>query len=1385
MSFLSDGTFFYKNADEPWSEGSPEAGTYRFEVRGDDYYTSPGITGADTDEAQGKNRSEIVTLQKLQEGRAFVFDFDFMVEPGATNTADWLLLAQFHQTEDTDADGNLLDAAASPPLALQLRGERLEIVGRTDPNAVTTSSPDNISMFLDTNPITRGQFYNIRFEMVFDDEVGGEGMLRVFLDGVMIVDYTGPLGYNDAIGTYAQFGVYREQAPETIAVQFRDISLTSPEPAPPINGTEGADNLDANQVGFLENEVLNGYGGNDTLNGGYGADTMNGGSGDDLYIVNNAGDVVNERNSAGADQGGYDTVQSFVSRTIDDNIEELRLADTTDINGTGNARDNVIRGNIGNNTLRGMGGNDSLLADTGNDAVFGGDGNDTVLGGAGNDTLHGDAGNDRLFGEAGNDTLYGGEGNDTLESGSGLDSLYGGAGDDEYTIESGTDLVVELAGGGRDTIRTSVSYDMGAAGQVEVMNTTDQHGTANINLFGSDIANEIRGNAGANVLNGRGGSDLIFGFDGGDSLSGDAGLDTLFGGSGADSLSGGADADQISGDDGNDSLYGGAGNDSLYGGSGNDSLYGGEGVDLLQGGTGNDLLQGAGDGDRLFGEDGNDTLDGGDGDNLLYGGLGNDSLSGGSGNDTLEGGAGVDTLAGGTGNDQYTVTGAGAVIRELAGQGSDLVRTSVSLDLGANNEVEFLSTTNQAGTGAINLGGDDSANEIRGNAGTNALTGRGGNDRIFGYEGNDSLYGGDGNDSLVGGTGNDLIDGGLGNDTLFGNEGNDSLYGGDGNDSLNGNEGSDLIDGGAGNDTLFGGADAADTLQGGAGDDTYYVDHAGTQVIEAAGGGTDTVRTTVSLTLDANSEVEIVRVADQTTTGALDLTGSSGANELRGNNGNNRLDGAGGDDVMRGFLGDDTYVVGSAGDRFFEADGEGRDTVLTAINLTLTSSQFIEVLRTTNDAGVDALILGGNQIANDIYGNAGANRISGGDGNDTLTGMGGHDTLYGGSGIDRAVFAVASTTVTASAGGSSMLLTSSEGVDFASNDIEFFVFTDRTLSYAEAALLRAAPVGPLPITGTNRAENVNGTDASEVINALGGNDWITPGAGSDTIDGGDGRDMVSFVTLADTPGRTAVQYRLDLDLTAGRATTSGPDIYEISNVERVTGTIFADRIRGTAEADELRGLGDYDWFQATTGADTYDGGTGADMVSYVDWQNTAAGAAIDPILTNGRPPGGAITTGVIVDLSNTDNNTNLAEGHSYISIERITGSGRADVFWGDGNENDFRGLGDYDWFVGSSGGRERYFGGAGVDTVTYFQSTAGVTASLSNGARVNGQETGYGTGGDAARDIFFEIENLVGSDHGDRLTGNSGRNTLMGLDGDDFLFGGGGPTFYMEGLAMT
>jgi Ca2+-binding RTX toxin-like protein len=135
-----------------------------------------------------------------------------------------------------------------------------------------------------------------------------------------------------------------------------------------------------------------------------------------------------------------------------------------------------------------------------------------------------------LQGTAGSDTLSGGAGSDTLAGGAGLDVLTGGAGDDHYAID-GKATIVEAAGGGIDTVKSSISFTIGL--NLERLELT---GTKAIAGAGNSLDNEIVGNAGANVLNGKFGLDTLSGGAGGDTLNGGVGADLLTGGTGADSF---------------------------------------------------------------------------------------------------------------------------------------------------------------------------------------------------------------------------------------------------------------------------------------------------------------------------------------------------------------------------------------------------------------------------------------------------------------------------------------------------------------------------------------------------------------------------------------------------------------------------------------------------------------------------------------------------------------------------------------------------------------------------------------------------------------------------------------------------------------------------------
>ncbi|MFN6008615.1 MAG: Calx-beta domain-containing protein, partial [Microcystis sp.] len=170
-----------------------------------------------------------------------------------------------------------------------------------------------------------------------------------------------------------------------------------------------------------------------------------------------------------------DTLQSAITRTLPNNVENLRLIGSNNINGTGNAGDNKITGNSGNNILAGANGNDiycfnastPLGSDTIQETTTGGidtldfTGTNTAvrvnlgittvqtvvtntlkLTFSANNTIENiisDSGNDRLTGNSLNNTLTGAGGNDQLTGQDGNDSLIGGSGDDLLTGGNGSD----------------------------------------------------------------------------------------------------------------------------------------------------------------------------------------------------------------------------------------------------------------------------------------------------------------------------------------------------------------------------------------------------------------------------------------------------------------------------------------------------------------------------------------------------------------------------------------------------------------------------------------------------------------------------------------------------------------------------------------------------------------------------------------------------------------------------------------------------------------------------------------------------------------------------------------------------------------------------------
>jgi Ca2+-binding RTX toxin-like protein len=146
-----------------------------------------------------------------------------------------------------------------------------------------------------------------------------------------------------------------------------------------------------------------------------------GDGGTDTYYIDRGNVVIQE---SGAD---IDQVYSEASYRLGENVENLTLLESANINGSGNILNNLINGNSGDNRLNGFDGNDTANGDLGNDRL---------LGGLGNDSLTGDDGDDTVLGNAGTDTVRGGEGDDLINGGSSKDLYVGNGGADSFVFSA-------------------------------------------------------------------------------------------------------------------------------------------------------------------------------------------------------------------------------------------------------------------------------------------------------------------------------------------------------------------------------------------------------------------------------------------------------------------------------------------------------------------------------------------------------------------------------------------------------------------------------------------------------------------------------------------------------------------------------------------------------------------------------------------------------------------------------------------------------------------------------------------------------------------------------------------------------------------------------------
>ncbi|MES2432862.1 MAG: calcium-binding protein [Pseudomonadota bacterium] len=1028
-----------------------------------------------------------------------------------------------------------------------------------------------------------------------------------------------------------------------------------------LTGSGAADTL----IASVGNDILFGGAGGDNLQGGLGddtigidagSDTVSGGAGNDViradYSASNVGIALDFQNFA-ADASftlagdGFGGTDSFTGM----NRLDLRLTTGSD----------TVTGSAGNDSIDGRGGNDRLNGGDGNDTLYGNTGRDTIYGGAGIDQIYGFSGNDQLYADAGAATIVGGADNDLITGSDDADRLFGdadnpfgpggiGTGRDTINGGAGNDLI--WAGRGADKVYGGDGDDRIGGGEGGGFDGTP-----------FPVNFEILYDTGNDTVDGGAGNDaFVRGFDPNAAdkpvryiFAGLESVSTFFVGGVASGSTIRVETLALSLTNGNDTVTAGDGQNKIYGLGGNDRLQGGAGFDLLQGGSGNDTLYGMGGSDSLQGS-GEATID----SDVLYGGEGDDTLNAGVG--------GNDSVFGGNGSDQavfdYSTIASQPILLSLAGVDPAHGQT-VADGLG----------------GSLTINGVENF-RIIGNTSNDTLTGADVRTVLEGFRGADSLIGGAAGDLIYGdsdsGYHNPLPPIDTSNDTLIGNGGSDYLFGGAGNDSLFGGADADNLYGGAGNDTL----------QGGDGDD-YFFDAEGSNLLNGEAG---------------NDRI---------------YGGGIGDSTLIGDDGNDQLTGGVGNDSVYGGEGNDTFSLDAGNDQLF--GGAGRDLFVlyltpTAGAGTVFSANSIGAFFGTNESavyvvslpgmgtdtisGMNGMQIFGTSFADDITGSGGGDFIFDYGGQNTLRGDNGDDTirgaglLYGGAGNDLFTDPLAAATTIDGGAGNDVV---SYLADFDFSDFSGRVFDASGLGPGVVVGVVDDLVAGVASSHSFRnieAVVVNTWFGDDSIIGSGGGDLIQQsygGAnffGGDTLIGGGGNDTIQGSTANDSiyGGAGIDTYDLSflvdgfaVNLAQAGTQTSGivTGVDRLTSIESVWGGAANDTLTGNSGKNELRGNAGNDVLVGGAGADRLDGGAGFDTADY------------------------SASSAITVSLATPANNTGVATGDVFVSIEALLSGAGADNLTGNNLQNRLDGGSGNDTLMGL-GGADDFIYHAGADRITDF-----------------------------------------------------------------------------------
>ncbi len=949
--------------------------------------------------------------------------------------------------------------------------------------------------------------------------------------------------------------------------------------------------------------------------------------------------------------------------------------------------------------------------------IFTGKLDSTVHGGLSSDTISGNIGNDILDGAKGNDTLSGGTGDNTLIGGLGIDTA-----SYEFITKYSEDFLFANNGVNNDPL-TGLPYTNNSKGVVVDLFA----GTGTGKSVYDATTDALTGEETRTISDTLNGIEYVIGSKYDDTLSGDGAANKLMGGEGNDTLDGRSGADYLDGGAGNDRLIGSTDDFMIDGGDNTDTVDfsdNSNGIEVALNNSSNGTIINIGGAgatttkiknvENVAGSHFKDIITGDNADNLLIGG--STTITSRSGDDTISGGSGADVIVG----DMQVASTIGS---GLYG-GDDLLSGGVGNDIIWGDSAPVLSTSvlvvdaNQMSETIVDT------NPIS-HVVTTLSTVVGGNDTLMGGAGDDYLNGGSGFDTVDYTSSLSSVSVDLSTNRAFG-DGNDRIFnieniiGTSNGDTLTGNNLVNTIVAGEGNDTLSG-QGGNDTLDGGLDSDWADYSYSSGVIVDLS---TTLGTATVTGGGDTDTLVSIENVIGSS--GNDTMTVGSGTNTLLGNNGNDYFYALGSGDTIDGGNGSDSVDYGSLTNDITINLGTGasddrlisiENIYATAYNDSLVGSSDANIL----DGKVGADTLRGMSGNDTLYGGTGNDILDGGDNDDTLYGGDNNDTLIGGFGTDILDGGLGQNTADYSG----------VGIGSINVDLSTGIASDGQGAYDTLSNIQI-------VKGSSSADIMKGSSSADTLIGGNGNDTFLASGGSDTYYGNTGSTPDSYSDKIDYSALGTVN-NIFVDLSSAssvnpglvqlrdntNATLSTDSLY---SVEEVYGTSGKDTMIGGVGLNTLYGGAGDDTLTGTLDGDVLDGASGINLADY----HTSA----DSLTVNLTP-----TSQNVYKTSDIPTSTN---SDTLKNIQNVTTGSGNDTLTGNSANNVLN-------------------GGSGNDTADYSTSITSINANLTTG-QVVGSATGT--------DTLVNIENIIGTAQSDIIRGDTNANSLMGLGGNDTIYGG-------------